>query len=95
MAQDGVIIVVVTIDRSSGSVIAGPDVVSRGFVIPEHEEEILEEARQVVVNKISEMEIDEVTEWAAVKAGIRSALGRFLYERMARRPMIVPVVVEV
>lgn len=95
LAQDGVIIVVVTIDRSSGSVIAGPDVVSRGFVIPEHEEEILEEARQVVVNKISEMEIDEVTEWAAVKAGIRSALGRFLYERMARRPMIVPVVVEV
>jgi ribonuclease J len=94
MAQDGVIIVVLTVDATTTSMLTGPDIVSRGFVIPEHEEEILEEAKEVVIRKAEEFQSDGVLEWVVIKAGIRSALGKFLYERTGRRPMIIPVIVE-
>lgn len=95
LSQDGVIIVVVTIEKETGAVLTGPDVLSRGFVIPEHEEEILDEAKEVILGKAKEMEEDGAIEWSAIKSGIRSALGKFLYERTGRRPMIIPVITEV
>jgi ribonuclease J len=85
LAQDGIMVVVLTIEQSTGKVIAGPDIVSRGFAVPEHEEELTEEAKGVVLAKIEDMEPDEVSEWASVKAGVRSALGKFIYERTHRR----------
>ncbi len=94
LAQDGVIIVVVTFDRTDGAVLTGPDIVSRGFVVPEHEEEIIEDAKEVARAKIEEVSADGVLEWGAMKTGVRSALGRFLSDRTGRRPMIIPVIIE-
>lgn len=95
LSQDGVIIVVGTIDRATGKILAGPDIVSRGFVIPEHEDEILDEAKEVMLRKADEMIADGVTQWDAIKPGMRSALGKFLNETTGRRPMIIPVFTEV
>ena len=95
LAQDGVIIVVITIERATGAVVAGPDIVSRGFVVPEHEEEILEEAKEVVLREVQEMDVEEAAEWTAVKSDVRRSLARFLYDRTHRRPMIIPVIMEV
>jgi len=95
LALDGVIIVVLTIERATGAILAGPDVVSRGFVVPEHEEQLLEEAKDVILRRVQELDTEEVTEWSAVKSSVRSGLGRFIYDRTGRRPMIIPVIVEV
>jgi ribonuclease J len=95
LAQDGIIVLVLTIEEETGAVLAGPDIVSRGFVVPEHEEELIEEAREVVLARIKEMDPGELTEWSAVKSAVRSALGKFFRTRTGRHPMIVPVIMEV
>ncbi|MEN6521050.1 MAG: ribonuclease J [Armatimonadota bacterium] len=95
LSQDGVIVVVGTIDKSTGKIISGPDIVSRGFVIPEHEEEIMDEAKEVMLRKADEMMADGVTQWDAIKPAMRSALGKYLHVTTGRRPMIIPVFTEV
>lgn len=95
LSQDGVIVVVGTVDKATGKILSGPDIVSRGFVIPEHEEEMIEEAKEVMRRKADELMSDGVTQWDAIKPGMRSSLGKFLYETTGRRPMIIPVFTEV
>jgi ribonuclease J len=95
LSQDGIIVVVMGIEEATGTILAGPDIVSRGFVIPEHEEEMLEEAKSVVIAKVEAMDWEEAAEWTTVKAIVRSALGKFFNERTGRRPMIIPVIMEV
>lgn len=96
LAQDGVMIAVMTVELATGNVVAGPDIISRGFVVPEQEEELLDEAKEVVLTKLEEMKADEETdEISNIKADVRRVLGKFIYERTRRRPMIVPVIVEV
>ena len=95
LSQDGVIIVTITIDQSRGVVLAGPDLISRGFVHPEGAEDLLEEAKQVVLEELQSIPKDEISEWATVKSDVRSALAKFIYERTRRRPMIVPVIMEI
>jgi ribonuclease J len=94
LAQDGVLVVVLTIDGRSGEVLVGPDIISRGVFAEESAEALLAEARSVILDEVNSMDREEVIEWAAVKADVRKALGRFLYDRIRRRPMIVPVIME-
>jgi len=95
LSQDGVIIVTASIDRNRGIVLAGPDLISRGLTHPENADDLLEEAKQVVLNALRSIPEEEMAEWTAVKADVRSALAKFIYERTRRRPMIVPVIMEV
>ena len=95
LSQDGILIVVLTIDSSTGEMPTSPDIISRGFVIQESADELLEEAKTVVINAFQAMDKEEMTEWASVKVDVRKALAKFTYERTRRRPMIVPVIVEV
>lgn len=95
LAQDGVILAVVSINKNSGEIVAGPDIISRGFAQEELAEDLLEEARAVVLDEITSLSIEDASEWTTVKSDVRSALARFLYERTHRRPMIVPVIMEV
>jgi len=95
LAQDGVILAVVSLDKNTGDILAGPDIIARGFAQAEQAEDLLEEARAVVTKGLIALTKDEVTEWNTVKSDVRSALARFLYERTRRRPMIVPVIMEV
>ncbi|MEW6274113.1 MAG: ribonuclease J [Bacillota bacterium] len=95
LSQDGILIVVVTINRDSGLVMAGPDIVSRGFVYVRESEKLLEEAREKVRSALDKCSEQGVSEWGAIKSQVRETLGKFLYEKTRRRPMVLPIIMEV
>ncbi|MEN1759268.1 ribonuclease J [Anoxynatronum sibiricum] len=95
LAEDGLMVVVVTMDRSEAKVVAGPDIISRGFVYVRESEDLMEEARIVVQKSLDQMEQRGVKEWAQLKNGIRDGLKDFLYHKTQRRPMILPIIMEV
>ena len=95
LSQDGILIVVVTMDKQRGCVLAGPDIVSRGFVYVRESEQLMEEAKDKVKQALEKCELNNITEWASIKANVRDALGKYLYERTRRRPMILPIIMEV
>ena len=95
LSQDGILIIVVTMDKEMGAVVAGPDIVSRGFVYVRESEELMEEAKGKVKMALEKCEDNNITEWAVIKSNVRDALGRYLYERTRRRPMILPIIMEI
>lgn len=95
LAEDGIIIVVMTIDSSSGDIISGPDIVSRGFVYVRESEELMVEARNIVNDCVDEIARKGYTDWVAIKSRVRDDLSKFLYERTKRSPMILPIIMEV
>ncbi|MCE5287061.1 MAG: ribonuclease J [Pelosinus sp.] len=95
LSQDGILIVVVTMDKQRGCVIAGPDIVSRGFVYVRESEQLMEDAKDKVRMALEKCETNGIVEWAAIKANIRDALSKYLYEKTRRRPMILPIIMEV
>lgn len=95
LAYDGIFTVIVAIDRTTGGVVAGPDIVSRGFIYVEEAEELIEEAKAAVLQAVEGLTIDAGAEWATVKADIRSTVAKLLYARTHRRPMVIPVIMEV
>jgi ribonuclease J len=94
LSQDGILIAVVTIDKQSGAIVAGPDIVSRGFVYVRESEALLEEARVKVKIALDKIPISSA-DWSAIKSTIREVLNKHLYEKMKRRPMILPIIMEV
>ncbi len=95
LSQDGILIIVVTMDRASNTVVAGPDIVSRGFVYVRESEALMDEAKARVEQALERCEEEGVKEWAAIKANVRDALGRYLFEKTRRRPMILPIIQEI
>ena len=95
LSEDGLIVVVVTISKQDGTVIAGPDIISRGFVYVRESEDLMEEARNVVKGVLAECEKNHITDWATLKSSIREALKGYLYEKIKRNPMILPIIMEV
>jgi ribonuclease J len=95
LSQDGILTVVVTIEKESGLVIAGPDIISRGFVYVRESEDLMDQARELVRVALKECEEKHITEWPTIKANIREVLRVYLYERTKRRPMILPIIMEV
>jgi conserved hypothetical protein len=95
LSQDGILIAVVTIDKHTGAVVAGPDIVSRGFVYVREAEDLLDEARARLQDALAKMSERQTTQWNVLKNNMRDVLSRFLYERTKRRPMILPIVMEV
>ncbi len=95
LSQDGILIIVVAMDRASNTVVGGPDIVSRGFVYVRESEALMDEARARVEQALDRCQDEGVKEWAAIKANVRDALGRYLFEKTRRRPMILPIIQEV
>lgn len=95
LSQDGILIAVVTMDKQKGSVVAGPDIVSRGFVYVRESEQLMDEAKERVKQALERCEAGGITEWATIKSNIRDTLGKYLYEKTRRRPMILPIIMEV
>lgn len=95
LSQDGILTVVVTIERESGSVIAGPDIISRGFVYVRESEDLMGEAREVVKEALRECENKKITDWSTMKSLIKEDLRIFLYEKTKRKPMILPIIMEI
>jgi ribonuclease J len=95
LAEEGVVVVVVTVDAKSGEVLTGPEIITRGWVYAPEAEELLDEARAAVLASLEEAADGGATDYETLKRRARSSLGRFVHERTRRRPMIVPVVMEV
>lgn len=95
LSQEGILIVVITMDKQGGCVVAGPDIVSRGFVYVRESEQLMDEAKNKVRQTLDKCELNNVTEWAMIKSSVRDTLGKYLYEKTRRRPMILPIIMEV
>lgn len=95
LSQDGLLVVVVTISKDSGSVIAGPDIISRGFVYVRESEDLMEDIKKVVKKSLDECLNNNFTEWATIKSEIKNAVSKFLFEKTARKPMILPIIMEI
>ena len=94
LAEDGIMIVVMTLERHSNSVMAGPDIVSRGFVYVRESEDLMEEARHVVEDALQDCLDKHISDWGKLKTVVKDALGDYLWKRTKRRPMILPIIME-
>ena len=95
LSEDGLIVAVATIDSKDGHIIAGPDIISRGFVYVRESEKLIEEAKNIVYNILTKCSKSSVREWGTIKSQVRDELSRYLYEKTKRNPMILPVLMEV
>src|SRR3990172_7030926 len=95
LGMDGIIIVMIGIEKSSAKIITGPDIISRGFIHEGDYPEVIEELRQVVIVLLGEMEQELKQEWLIVKDKVAAALKRHIKKKMERRPMIIPIIIEV
>ena len=95
LAGDGILVCVVTIDSHNGEVLAGPDLISRGFVFEEQSRDLLDEAADRVADALETLEGDQMTDWGVIKKTCRRALGEFVWHSTRRRPMLLPIVIEV
>ena len=94
LAEDGIMIVVLTLEKYSSRLLAGPDIVSRGFVYVRESEDLMDEARIVVEDAIDICLDKHITDWGKIKNIIKDSLGEFLWKRTKRNPMILPIIME-
>ena len=95
LSQDGILTVVVTLSKENKAIIAGPDIISRGFVYVRESEKLMDEARDIVRNVFAKCEEQKITDWSTLKSTVRDELRSFLYEKTKRKPMILPIIMEI
>lgn len=95
LSQDGILTVVVTMERHTANVIAGPDIISRGFVYVRESEGLMDEAKELVRKVLKDCEEKNITDWATLKSRMRDELRELLYEKTKRKPMILPIIMEI
>jgi ribonuclease J len=95
LAEDGIMIVVMSLDRASGQMVAGPDIVSRGFVYVKESDELIEGARQTVEDALQRCLDKGITDWGKLKNTTKDILGDYVWKKTKRRPMILPIIMEV
>ncbi len=95
LSQDGLIVVVAAVDTVDGFVVSGPDIISRGFVYVRESEELIEEMKQISREAIDKCMYSRHTDWVEIKNNVRDSLGKFIYQKTHRKPMILPVIMEV
>jgi ribonuclease J len=95
LAEDGIIIAVMSLDGASGELLSGPDIVSRGFVYVKESDELMDEARKIIEKAVLACLKKNITDWGKIKATIKDTLGEFVWKKTKRRPMILPIIMEV
>ncbi|MBU3804571.1 MAG: ribonuclease J, partial [Candidatus Cellulosilyticum pullistercoris] len=95
LSQDGLLIVVMTLEKESGIVVAGPDIISRGFVYVREAENLMEEAKFVVRKALNRCEDKHIVEWSQIKTIVKDDLREFVWQKTKRSPMILPIIMEV
>lgn len=95
LSENGLIIIVVTLEKYSNQVLSGPDIVSRGFVYVRESENLMDEAREVVVNALEHCLANNITDWGRIKTEIKDSLSDYLWKKTKRNPMILPIIMEV
>lgn len=95
LSQDGILTVVVTLSKENKTIVAGPDIISRGFVYVRESESLMDEARDIVRNILFDCEEKNISDWATLKSSVRDELRSYLYEKTKRKPMILPIIMEI
>ena len=95
LSQDGLIIIVITMDKATGTVVAGPDVITRGFVYVRESENLMEEIKALLRKKMDKCEENNITDWATIKSIIKDELHDYIYKKTKRDPMLLPIIMEV
>jgi len=95
LAKDGIITVVIVINRESRTVISGPDIITRGFVYVRDSEELMREIRRIVSKSVERCLDNDVTQWSEIKSSIRREVNTYVYTKMKRKPMVLPVITEI
>ena len=95
LSQDGLIVIVISLSSEDNSIIAGPDVISRGFIYVRESDELMDELRRRAIDVIERCNDDRISDWATIKGDLRSDISNFLYQKTKRSPMILPVIMEV
>lgn len=95
LAEDGILIVVLTLERRTNQLLAGPDIVSRGFVYVRESESLMEEARQVLQEALEKCLTNRNADWSRIKLVIRDTMNEFIWKRTKRKPMILPIIMDV
>ena len=95
LSQDGLIIVVLTMNGGSGEVIAGPDVISRGFVYVRESENLMEDVKNVIKQEVAGFEQRHITDWSTIKSTLKDDLRDYIFQKTKRDPMILPIIMEV
>ena len=95
LAEDGIMIVVMGFDRASNEIVSGPDIVSRGFVYVRESDELMDEARRVVDDAIEKCMNRHITDWGKIKATTKDALSEYIWKKTKRRPMILPIIMDI
>ena len=95
LSQDGIVIVVLALEKFTNQLLSGPDIVSRGFVYVRESEDLMEDARQVVEEALQTCESKRISDWGKIKNTIRDDLSSFIWKRTKRSPMILPIIMEV
>ena len=95
LAEDGLITIVMTLDDKSGKVIAGPDIISRGFIYVKEAEDLMEELKQLTVKIVNDCTKSRYCDWSTIKTTLKSKLSDFLFQKTKRKPMILPIIMEV
>ena len=95
LSENGIIIVALTLEKYSNQLLAGPDIVSRGFVYVRESENLMDEAREVVQDAIEDCLYRNISDWGKIKNVIRESLSDYLWKKMKRNPMILPIIMEV
>ncbi len=95
LSEDGIFTAVITLNRQTGALLAAPEILSRGFVYEKSSEELLKEARELVRSKAAQFEKNHKSNWASIKNDIRNSLKNYLYDQTRRRPMVLPIIIEI
>ena len=95
LAEDGIIVVVVTLAKKTGEVLAGPDVLSRGFVYVRESEDLMEEAKLVARAAIDKCTNKKTTDWGSIKNSLKNSMSDFMYTKTKRKPMVLPIIMEI
>lgn len=95
LSEDGIFTVVITLNKQTGALLAQPEILSRGFVYEKNSEELLKETRELVKTKAVQFEKNHRSSWSSIKNDIRNSIKNYLYERTKRRPMVMPIIIEI
>jgi len=95
LAQDGLIIAVVTISRETGEIVSGPDIISRGFVYVRESEDLMQTTKDIARERIEACKRANIKDWATIKTSIKNSMYKYIYEETNRTPMIIPVIMEI
>ncbi len=95
ISEDGIFTVVITLNKQTGALLAQPEILSRGFVYEKNSEELLKETRELVKAKAAQFEKNHRSSWSSIKNDIRNSIKNYLYERTKRRPMVMPIIIEI